>query len=200
MPKIKVAITGGIGSGKSLAAKFLCEQNYPVFSCDEIYKDVIQSNEYLSQMKDCFPSVIIDGRVDRAALSKVVFNNEKERERLNKIAHPMIMKKLLQYMDEAEGGIVFAEVPLLFEGNFENLFDKVIYIFRDRQLRIESVIKRDGLSVEEIEKRIQSQFSPDSEEGKNRLNQNKIACIENNSSIDELKNKIFSYLKQNVKQ
>ena len=103
-------------------------------------------------------------------------------------------------MDEAEGGIVFAEVPLLFEGNFENLFDKVIYIFRDRQLRIESVIKRDGLSVEEIGKRIQSQFSPDSEDGKNRLNQNKIVCIENNSSIDELKNKIFSYLKQNVKQ
>ena len=64
MPKIKVAITGGIGSGKSLAAEFLREQNYPVFSCDEIYKDVIQSSEYLSQIQVSFPSVIIDGKVD----------------------------------------------------------------------------------------------------------------------------------------
>ena len=196
MPKIKVAITGGIGSGKSLAAKFLREQNYPVFSCDEIYKDVIQSSEYLSQIQVSFPSVIIDGKVDRAALSKIIFNNEKERDRLNKIAHPIIMKRLLQNMDEAEGERVFAEVPLLFEGNFENLFDKVIYIFRDRRSRIESVIKRDGLSVEDVEKRIQSQFSPNNEEGKNRLNQNKVVCIENSGSIEELKNKIFSCLKE----
>ena len=71
-----VAITGGIGSGKSLALQFLRELNYPVFSCDEIYKEVIVSKEYIELLEKSFPNVVKNGQVDRTALAETVFNNE----------------------------------------------------------------------------------------------------------------------------
>ena len=106
------------------------------------------------------------------------------------------METLLKKMNEVKDGIVFAEVPLLFEGNYENLFDKILFIVRDLPLRIEGVIRRDNLSELEIKKRIQSQFDPTTYEGGKRLNKNNVIIIENNGSIDELKNKILSFLNQ----
>ena len=194
MSKQYVALTGGIGSGKSLVAHFLREMGYPVFSCDELYKEVIESDEYIQKLKILFPTAVQDGKVDRKTLSEVVFNDEDQLERLNSLAHPLIMDLLMKKMKACGERLAFAEVPLLFEGNFENLFDKVIYIARDKTQRVQAVLQRDGLSVEDVEKRIQCQFDGDTVSGQERLKKSNAIVIYNNGDKESLKEKILETL------
>ena len=194
MSKQYVALTGGIGSGKSLVAHFLREMGYPVFSCDELYKEVIESDEYIQKLKILFPTAVQDGKVDRKTLSEIVFNDEDQLEQLNSLAHPLIMDLLMKKMKVCDERLAFAEVPLLFEGNFENLFDKVIYIARDKTQRVQAVLQRDGLSVEDIEKRIQRQFDGDTVSGQERLKKCNAIVIYNNGDKESLKEKILETL------
>ena len=194
MAKRYVAITGGIGSGKSLVLQFLRELDYPVFSCDELYKQVIESAAYIKQIETFFPRAVKDGHIDRKALGKIVFEDEEELKKLNSLAHPLIMDLLMENMKKAKGDIAFAEVPLLFEGNFEKLFDGVIYIARDKNIRLASILERDGLSPEEAERRIVNQFDGLSDEGQKRLKNCDAKIIWNNGSMDELHQKILKVL------
>ena len=68
-----IAITGGIGSGKSSAAQFLLEMGYPVFSCDEIYREVILSPDYIQKVTTLFPECIVEGSIDKKILARIVF-------------------------------------------------------------------------------------------------------------------------------
>ncbi|MBO5736682.1 MAG: dephospho-CoA kinase [Clostridia bacterium] len=194
MAKTHIAITGGIGSGKSLVLQFLREWNYPVFSCDELYKQVILSPEYIEKIEKLFPSTINDGKIDRKILSEIVFNNEENLKQLNALAHPLIMDLLMKNMKATECELAFAEVPLLFEGNFEKLFDKVVYIARDKNERIDAILKRDGISQAAAEKRILNQFDGMSEEGQLRLKNCNANIITNDGSIEGLKSKILQLL------
>ena len=194
MAKKYVAITGGIGSGKSAVLEILRGLNYPVFSCDEIYKEVIQSAAYIEKVQALFPGVVKDGCIDRKGLGKVVFNDKERLKELNDLAHPLIMAVLIQCMNESQGEIVFAEVPLLFEGNFENLFNEVLYITRDNDQRIAAIVDRDKISADDAQKRIDSQFDGASIEGKRRLKNCNAKVIDNNKTKEDLKNTILDYL------
>ncbi len=194
MAKLKVAVTGGIGSGKSLALSYLSQMGYPIFSCDEIYKEVICLPEYIKQVSISFPEVIINGAISREKLATLVFDNPQYRTKINNIAHPLIMRKLHNAMDECASDLVFAEVPLLFEGHYENEFDKILYIYCNQNMRISHVISRDGLEMAQVEKRILSQFNPDSEEGKHRLENSQAYIIKNEGSCEELLNNLLIFL------
>lgn len=194
MAKSKIAITGGIGSGKSTALSYLKELGYPVFSCDEIYKEVISSQEYIDKIEEHFPEAVTHGCVQRKILSEIVFNDPEKRALLNGIAHPLIMQKLYERMDNCKDELVFAEVPLLFEGGFENEFDHVIVILRKEENRIQSVQERDGISEEKIKKRMQSQFDYFSIEGEKRLKNCNAFVIENDGLINGLHTKINEIL------
>jgi dephospho-CoA kinase len=182
----RIAVTGGIGSGKSLALQRIAELGYPIYSCDEIYKNVIKSKAYIRQIEGVFPSCIVNGEIDRRKLSELVFAGEENLAKLNAIAHPLIMKELFSKMDE-DKGLVFAEVPLLFEGGFENLFDCVIVIKRNLRERINATMKRDGLDESAIKKRIGSQFDYDTKEGLTRMKNCNAILLENNGTEQELK-------------
>lgn len=194
MRKIKIAITGGIGSGKTTVLDCLKEMGYTVFSCDKIYKEIAISDAYIQTIKRIFPEVVIGEGIDKQKLSSIVFNDEIKRKQLNKIAHPLIIDALLEQMNNCTDAIVFAEVPLLFEGNFEGLFDKIIYIQREKNARIAAVCQRDGLTMLEVEQRIKAQFNPESEKGKKRLQNCNVYIFENVGTKEELKNKIKHYL------
>ena len=194
MAKKNIAITGGIGSGKSLALEYLREMNYPVYSCDEIYKQVIQSKKYIEQVANFFPDAVFDGAVDRKRLSEIVFTDAEKRKLLNEIAHPLIMDTLFSKMRTSNSEMVFAEVPLLFEGNFEKLFDKVIYIHRDKNQRLSAIIARDDLSIEQAKRRIDVQFDSSSTDGKKRLENCNALIIENNTSKEEFLKKLSHYI------
>ena len=194
MSKLYVAVTGGIGSGKSLVLQYLHELKYSVFSCDELYKDIIVTEEYIQKVAKLFPSAVENGEINRKRLSELIFYDDAKRMQLNGIAHPMIMDLLMQKMKEAEGRIIFAEVPLLFEGNYESLFNRILFVNRDKLERAVAVEARDGLSMEHIKKRIDAQFDSESVEGKRRLRDAKVYILNNNATTEKLKEEISAFL------
>ena len=184
----KVAITGGIGSGKSLAATYVAEMGYPVFSCDEINKTLLLDAKYLEKLANLFPDCVIDGKIDKSALKNKVFKNPDELKKLNTLAHGAIMSRLFSAIEQSEGTLVFAEVPLLFEGNYEKDFDEIIVIMRNLDDRIAAVQKRDGLTKQEILDRIAVQFDYDLVQ--ERIKNLPVYLIENEGDELSLKTKL----------
>lgn len=156
----RIAVTGGIGSGKSTVCEIIKKHGYPVFSCDEIYAELLECNDFTQIISDEFGKDVLnaDGLLNRGALSEIVFNDEKKLERLNKITHAQIFEEMFRRA-EIEEGAVFFEVPLLFEGGYQTMFDNVIVVLRDEKQRILSLIKRDNLSEENVKKRIKRQYN-----------------------------------------
>ena len=194
--KRKIAITGGIGSGKSFVLNCAREMGHPTFSCDAIYREICQTKEYIDLIAQSFPECVTADGLDRKKLAACVFNNPPALKKLNQIAHPIIMNELFKKMEEQEGEFVFAEVPLLFEGNYENDFHETIYVKRNQQARIESVKLRDNLSKEEILNRIKNQFDIDSDLGKKKLQNAHVHVFENNETELAVKNWLTNFLEK----
>ena len=156
--KIYVAVTGGIGSGKSTVIGMIRKMGYPVFSADEISRTIYADPRIQEKIERHFPECISEMGIDRAKLSGIVFSDKDRLEMLNSITHPAIMENLFLEMEKSTSVLVFAEVPLLFEEGYERRFDQVIVVLRDRESRIASVQVRDGLSKEDVVARIKNQF------------------------------------------
>ncbi len=153
----RIAITGGIGSGKTCVLEYLQTRGYSTFSCDAIYKEILQDKAYIAQIQAVFPTAIVEGNIDKRRLANIIFTDEQARERLNHIAHPVIMQALYKKMKNANTDLVFAEVPLLFEGGYEKDFDGILVIERSPHTCLQSITERDGLSQEDAKRRIQAQ-------------------------------------------
>ena len=190
----KIAITGGIGSGKSTVVRILKDAGYSVYSCDEIYRDVIKQNEYINQVQQVFPDAVENGVIRIEKLSKSVFNDKEKREQLNALAHPKIMGLLNEKMNQVKSELVFAEVPLLFEGGYENDFDERIVIMRPLDEKILSVCKRDKTDKESVWSRIRSQLNYEDEKVLAFLKSKNTIIIHNVGTEQDLKEKIFSLL------
>lgn len=203
MKKLRVAITGGIGSGKSSVAEYLQSLAYPVFSCDAIYQTIYPTKEYQAALAALFPSCIKDGAVDRALLASLVFSDKNALEQLNRLSHTSIMDRLNAEMDAAAGDVVFAEVPLLFEGGYESSFDYVIVVLRPLQDRVNAICSRDNSSEEDAKARIRNQFDYDSAQTVGFFSAAKYFLLQNNCDMqslykktDELLSQILSSMKQ----
>ena len=184
----KIAITGGIGSGKTLFCEILKGMGHEVVSCDEIYAEMLKEEEYLALLKKRFPDCFEDGVLDKNQLSQRVFQSKEDRAALEALAHPIIMQRLLEKMQGKK--TVFAEVPLLFEGGYEELFDCVIALVRNQEERVKSVMARSGLTENEVLSRIKNQFDSTLLSGKNCV------IVENNSNKEDLKQKAKEILEQ----
>ena len=177
----KIAVTGGIGSGKSTVMKIIAGKGYPIFSCDEIYSQLTSDSDFLNILRHSFGDILnSDGTLDRKKLSEIVFNNPAKLAELDKITHPAIYKEMFRMADEA-GGICFCEVPLLFESGAESLFDGVIIVMRNEEQRIKSVTARDKLPEQDVKKRISNQFDYNSADFAMYY------VIHNNGDLSELK-------------
>ncbi len=186
----KIAVTGGIGSGKTLFCNILKSLGYEVFSCDDIYADLLQEEAYLSLLIKNFPECFPDGKFNKKILSERIFKNREDKKTLESLAHPLILQRLLKKMEDKE--IVFAEVPLLFEGGYEELFDCVIALVRNKEDRIEAVKKRSRLTEAEILNRMENQIDPALLFDKNCI------IVENNGTVEELKEKTIKILSKIV--
>ncbi len=193
----KIAVTGGIGSGKSTVLALLKKLGYPVFSCDEIYLEITESQAYVKELKKRFPSCVEKGKINRNALAEIVFKDEEKRKILNALAHPLIMQTLMERM-EGVPSVSFAEVPLLWEGNYQDLFDYIFIVTRNKEARIQAVLQRDATTVEKVKGRIAAQVDYDTTDFLKKDDSSKIRFIENNSSLqnleDALKKALFSIL------
>ena len=192
--KKKIAVTGGIGSGKSTVANILKEMGYTVFSCDEIYKELLTDATFVKKIAAVFPMVIVNQKIDKKQLAQLIFSNEKNKELLNGITHPQIMQRLHKYINDCKDKIVFAEVPLLFEGNFQSQFDGIIVVKRSIEARKKALMQRDNLTETEAQLRINSQFDYDCATGKQLIDSVCAYLIDNKHTIGVLKKKLQEVL------
>ena len=154
-----IAITGGIGTGKSTVLSEIKKLGYPVYSCDETYGELIKDKAFLTELKAIFPVAVDENFCfDKLKLANAVFNDKTKLKKLNDFTHPYILKTIFDKIKNGGDTLSFVEVPLLFEGGYQTLFDGVIVIKRDLEERILSTIKRSGLTREEVLKRIENQF------------------------------------------
>ncbi|MDY5997919.1 MAG: dephospho-CoA kinase [Erysipelotrichaceae bacterium] len=191
MSKRKIAISGTIGSGKSTVLNYLKSKGYFVFSCDEYNAFLLnKGQEGYIQIQEQFPEAFIKGELDKKALSKIVFNNPLQRERLESIMHPLIIAEMLRLRDLYE--IYFAEVPLLFENNLEKYFDLSLLIVTDEQKALERLQKR-GLDHDDAKQRILNQMPQEIK--MKRADE----IIYNNGSLADLYNQVDTVINKYVR-
>ncbi len=163
MKKIKVAITGGIGSGKSEFSKILIEKGLTVLNADKIAKNILFTDEQVkSKVIKIFGNESYNEEgVNTKYLAQKVFTDEEQIKKLNSIVHPVTIKKIDEMMNEIlkEKNIVFVEAALIYEAEMEELFDYVILITAEERIRIDRVIERDKVDEEEVLDRMQNQIT-----------------------------------------
>ncbi|MFD1768167.1 dephospho-CoA kinase [Sphingobacterium suaedae] len=158
---LKIGITGGIGSGKSYVAKIFRALGVPFYDADYEAKHLMNTSETIrAELIDVFGERVynIDGRLDKNYLSAVVFTNQEKLNTLNAIIHPIVIEHGKQWAEDQTFAYSLKEAALLFEtGSYQSL-DYTILVMAPMDLRIDRVIKRDGLSREQVLDRIEKQM------------------------------------------
>ena len=162
---IKVAITGNIASGKSTAEGFLKAKGYKVLDTDDVAHALLKDERTKELIISAFSKLDIleDGELSRPKLGMIIFTNKTHRRILERILHPLIREEIRQYFkaQEKREKIVFVSVPLLFEAKFEALFDKIVLVYADDELRIKRLVERNDLTEEMAKNRLGLQISQD---------------------------------------
>lgn len=153
---MKVAVTGGIGAGKSEFMRAVKELGIRTYSADEINAELLCDKGYIEKLSETFPLAVKDGKVDKVALREEVFSDEKKRKTLNALAHPEIRRKI----EEITGDAV-VEVPLLFESGMTDLFDRVIVVTAGEDARINRIVSTRNISKDLAKNIIKNQATDD---------------------------------------
>lgn len=153
---MKVAVTGGIGAGKSEFMRAVKELGIRTYSADEINAELLRDKRYIEKLSEAFPLAVKDEKVDKSVLREEVFSDEKKRKTLNALAHPEIRRKI----EEITGDAV-VEVPLLFESGMTDLFDRVIVVTAGEDARINRVVSTRNISKDLAKNIIKNQATDD---------------------------------------
>ena len=154
-----VALTGGIGSGKSTVGHIFAQLGATVIDSDQLARDVIERgsigfNEVVAKFGD---EILKNGEIDRQILASLIFKDPAKRSELEQITHPLIRKAFAKVVSSAlPDSIVINQIPLLVESNHDYKFDHIITVSASESIRSERLIKR-GLTNEQIKQRMQAQ-------------------------------------------
>ncbi len=179
MSKI-IAITGGIGSGKSIIAKILLSLGYRVYDCDMRARRIMDESSQIHEdlITEFGDDIIRENKIDRETLARVVFNNTHALSRLNSIVHPKVREDLIRWINNhCIERTLFIETAILEQSNLINLIDEIWIVEAPIELRINRVINRNKTTREEVERRIVSQKSCNRNNCKIILNDGKSALL-----------------------
>ncbi|MCQ2738674.1 MAG: dephospho-CoA kinase [bacterium] len=155
---IKIAITGNIASGKSVAENVIETQGYKVIDADVIAHKIMDNSEAELKIifKDC--DIWTNGKADRRKIAGIVFSDKNKLLQLEALIHPKVKTELLAIFEMSTQSKIFVSVPQLFEAGFENMFDKIICITAPQNIRLERLMRRNGVSEQDAKIRIASQL------------------------------------------
>ncbi|HLU62189.1 MAG TPA: dephospho-CoA kinase [Gammaproteobacteria bacterium] len=159
---LRVALTGGIASGKSTAAARFRELGVPVIDTDRIARDVVEPGAPgLDALVGHFGEDILDdaGRLDRATLRARIFSHPEDRRQVDALLHPLILEQLERELATLETPYAIIEIPLLAEGGFASRFDRVLVIDVPEETQIARLMARDGSTREQAEQALAAQAS-----------------------------------------
>lgn len=154
---LKVALTGGAGSGKSTVARFFQAAGVSVIDVDELAREVVEPGQPASEaLRQAWGPEFFrpDGRLNRQELARRVFSQPSARQRLNALVHPYItreIQKRLRLLEARGEPLVIVEVPLLFELGLDSNYDRVIVVYADRETQIRRLQDRDRREHAQIE-------------------------------------------------
>ncbi|MGI6700998.1 MAG: dephospho-CoA kinase [Christensenellales bacterium] len=155
-PNKIIAITGGIGSGKSMVRRILAALGAYTIDADKVNKELMRQPSYIAEVAKLFPQAVRNGAIDRNVLREIIFSDKEALIKMNALAHPLITGLIICEAESA-GENVFVEIPLINDTGIYKNFDGIWYVNSDLETRISRVMKRDDLDREIILKIINSQ-------------------------------------------
>ena len=157
-----IGITGSIACGKSTVSNYLKSKGYIVIDADKIGHEALDDDYVKEKLILAFGNEILDdNKINRQKLGELVFGNSSNLNVLNSIIHPEIRKKILEKIDKNnDKELIFIDVALLFEAKFDDLVDKIIVVYVDKNTQLTRLMKRNSISKKEALSRIVSQMSP----------------------------------------
>ena len=158
--KIKIALTGGIGTGKTFISKQFLDNGIPVFYADEEAKKLYCSEKVLNFVKkNLGDSFFTNQQLDFSKLATFLFSNVEQRKVIEAFLHPLVMQQFDEWAFQQTSNTVVLESALIFEAGLEKFFDKIIVVDTPLDIRIKRIKERSpSLSEEEISQRINSQI------------------------------------------
>ena len=196
-----IGLTGGIGTGKSTVSQILQEKKFPVIDLDTISHEVIKIPKVIEKIVENFGKEVLENsgnfenennaiRISREKLGKIIFENKEKRLLLNSIMHPEILHTMREQISKYKKNnkIIFVEIQLLFEVQWEKEFDYILLISAKKSTQIRRILERDKRSEIDALNIINSQLSLDEKKKRSDF------VIENDGNIEELKEKIDKFL------
>ena len=188
---LKVALTGGIASGKSLVSDLLEIHGCKIIDLDVISREVVMpGTEGLNELVDSFGESILlsDGSLDRKNLRDVLYKKGRNRALIEQILHPKILQKMKSLMDGCHEGVMVVVIPLLVEKQLWGPFDRAVVVDCENETQINRLMERDKVDAEKAKTMLLAQAS---REQRLQLNEHlPTDIIENNSRVSDLKEKV----------
>ena len=161
---VKLAIVGGIGSGKSVVSRMLGIMGVPVYDCDSRAKELMVSDPFIvKELKRMFGDECYDadGGLNRKYLASRIFVDEKNTKRVNALVHPVVKKDFCSWANVQKAPVVAVETALLYESGMVDVVDKVLLVWTEKETAIRRTMQRSGMTREHVLNRMQKQMSTD---------------------------------------
>jgi dephospho-CoA kinase len=157
---IKVGVTGGIGSGKTLVCEIFGHLGIPVFNADIEAKKIYSiDQDVIEQLKQLFGQDIYHNEeLKKDVLANIIFNDSKAMDKVNSIVHPKVREYFLEWAEKQTSKYVIEEAAILFESNAYLDLDYIINVHARQDSRIKRVMERDNISKEQVLNRMKNQL------------------------------------------
>jgi dephospho-CoA kinase len=161
---IKLAITGSIGSGKSVVSRMMNVLGVPVYDCDVNAKRLMTDDGFIvSELKRMFGDECYedDGTLNRQYIASRIFTDKENIKRVNSLVHPVVKRDFEEWAAKQESSVVAVETAILYESGMIEAVDKVLVVWADRETAISRTIQRSGMNRIQVENRMNNQMSVD---------------------------------------
>ena len=161
---VKLAITGSIGSGKSVVSRMMNVLGVPVYDCDVNAKRLMTDDGFIvSELKRMFGDECYedDGTLNRQYIASRIFTDKENIKRVNSLVHPVVKRDFEEWAEKQESYVVAVETAILYESGMIEAVDKVLVVWADRETAINRTMQRSGMNRIQVENRMNNQMSVD---------------------------------------